>query len=134
MEIFKNSIPLSVINSHFSGPLLQKWTIDLSFEINRICKHLSNFKNPIPPRPTPPPRGCHKCMVPYETPTEIAALNISRKIEFKHSTHWYFRDILVAIQIIIFLDKVIKNIFIKNSYIYNLSKTSLFTTTLSHLS
>ena len=40
---FKKSI-LSVINDQFSGPRLQKRTIDLTFEINRICKHVPNFK------------------------------------------------------------------------------------------
>ena len=29
-----------------------------------------------PPLPTHPPCRRHKCMVPYETPTEIVALNI----------------------------------------------------------
>ena len=36
------------------------------------CKHVANFKTPFPTLP----RGCHKCMVPNETPTEIVALNI----------------------------------------------------------
>ena len=43
---------------------------------------MSNFKT-LPP----PPHSCGslECMVPYETPTEIAALNILQNIEFKHS-------------------------------------------------
>ena len=27
----------------------QKWTIDLLFQNNRICKHVTNFKTPLPP-------------------------------------------------------------------------------------
>ena len=40
-----------VINDQFnpiSCPRLQKWTIDQSFKINRICKHVANFKTPLP--------------------------------------------------------------------------------------
>ena len=59
---------------------LQKLTIHLSFKISRICEHVANFKTHLP-------RGRHKCMVPYETPSEIIALKILQNIEFKHSTY-----------------------------------------------
>ena len=37
------------------------------------------------PAPPPPSSGSHECMVPYETPTEIAALNILQNIECRLS-------------------------------------------------
>ena len=64
---------------------------------------MANFKTPLPILPC----GCHKCMVSYETSTEIVALNILQNIEFKHFTNGNSWDILVAIHIILFLDKVI---------------------------
>ena len=45
----------------------------LLLKINRIRKHLQ-LSRTLPPALSHLP--CHKCMVPYETLTEIAALNI----------------------------------------------------------
>ena len=52
-------------------------------------------------------------------PTEIIALNILQIMEFKHSTYWNSRDILVAIHITLFSEKVIKYNGYKNNYLYN---------------
>ena len=43
---------------------LQKWTIGLLFKNKRICRHVTNFKNP-PPCGHPLSYGRHKSVVPY---------------------------------------------------------------------
>ena len=68
--------------TQFSAPRLQKQMIDLSFKIIESVNS-DKFQDPPPLLP----RGRHKCMFPYKTPSEIIALNILRNIEFKHSTY-----------------------------------------------
>ena len=86
---------------------LAEWTSHLEDKIRRK-KYMWQTRGIFQDLPLHLPRGCYKCKVLYETPTEIIALNILQNIEFKHSSHWNSRDILVATRIILFLEKVIK--------------------------